>query len=72
MVKMPPGKYTLCFLTSIPFSLCALSARDAFSAPLLMEVVQGVYPATRGFLTLFDVTLILLIMVLLSRKKRHL
>ncbi len=71
MAKTPLKKYPLCFLVSIPFSLCALSVKEGFSAPLLMEVVQGVYPATRGFLTLFDVMLILLIMVLLSRRKRH-
>lgn len=45
--------------------------KHAISAPLLEEVVQGVYPAARGYLTIFDIFLILLIMVLLTRKKRR-
>jgi hypothetical protein len=63
-------KYFFYPLIYILSSLCTLAAKDAVSAPLLEEVVQGVYPAARGFLTLFDILLILLIMVLLSRKKR--
>jgi hypothetical protein len=52
-------------------SLSPVIVNEANSAPLLEDVSTGVYPAVRGFFTLFDILLAILIIFLFSQRKRH-
>lgn len=59
------------YLWLLPFvTLSPFPATEALPAPLLEEVVNGVYPAARGYFTLFDVLLFLLIVMMYFRWKK--
>ncbi|NIS75626.1 MAG: hypothetical protein GTO08_10180 [Deltaproteobacteria bacterium] len=71
MIRKPQWRSLLRTLMMCHLSLSPVFVRHANSAPLLEDVSNGVFPAVRGFFTLFDILLVVLIIFLFFQRKRH-
>lgn len=71
MIRKPHWRSLHHTLMLFHLSLSPVFVSHADSAPLLEEVSSGVFPAVRGFFTLFDILLVVLIIFLFFQRKRH-